>query len=152
MLKDRVRNEPFIVHLGDNIFTRGLKDFVDSFKRKTVPTVLLKRVDHPERYGVPKFIPTPHKNGIEKFFEKPKHPPSDFAVLGVYAITKRFFEIYPSLKASERGEYEITDALNALLPKVNWEYYFGDWWDCGRFEDIYQASTWRRNKVKEVNK
>ena len=144
--KHLLRGEPFVVYLGDNIFTESIKGHIDYFKKHKKPLVLLKKVDDPSRYGVVEFIKTNYGKRIKRFVEKPRDPPSKFIILGVYCLTDQFFKIYPKLKPSKRGEYEITDALNLLLP-VGYTYYWGGWFDCGVFEDLYKASKWRREVV-----
>lgn len=149
-----LKGEPFIVYLADNIFTSSIKPHVDKFyENPEKPMVLLKRVDKPEearRYGVARFSPSlPCKERLElnsaykvevtEFVEKPAEPPSQYVLLGVYFLTPRFFDVFPTLKPSQRGEYEITDALNQLMP-VDYEVITGDWWDCGEFGDILRAS------------
>lgn len=140
-----VRGEPFIVYLGDNIFTTSLKPYVDNWGT-AIPKVLLKKVDLREasRYGVPSF----YESRIASFFEKPTKPPSEYIILGLYFLTPRFFQVFPKLRPSQRGEYEITDALNQLLP-VAYEVYEGTWWDCGTFDDMLEAGNYMRRRVKE---
>jgi len=111
------------------------------------PTVYLKEMNNPSRYGVPIF--SVRGSDVVGFVEKPKNPPSKYAVLGVYCFTSQFFDIYPRLKPSKRGEYEITDALNELVP-VEYLVYEGEWYDCGIFSDLYEASTWRRQMAMKT--
>jgi len=155
-----LRGEPFIVYLGDNIFTRSLKPYVERFKQNPgKPMVLLKDVSLEEasRYGVARFkglgpsadlrslgyIPE-----IVEFVEKPPQPPSHYIVLGLYFLTPRFFNVFSHLKPSKRGEYEVTDVLNLLLPVEAEAYGLWDreavWWDCGTFEDILMAGNYMR--------
>jgi len=138
-----LQRDLFVVYLGDNIFTEGIKPLVDEFRVLKKPMVYLKKVDDPRRYGHPIFN---SKGDIKKFIEKPKHPQNEYGVLGVYCLTPDFFKNYSKIEASWRGEYEITDALNLLLPNVGYTYYEGDWIDCGVVEDLYRAATWRRNQ------
>lgn len=135
-----IGDEPFIVYLGDNIFVDGIEPFIKRFTSSgaSKPLVLLKEVetmDEARRYGVAKF----QGSEVTQLFEKPSEPPSQHILLGLYCLTPRFFEMFPQLKPSGRGEYEITDALNLLMP-VNYEVYEDEWWDCGVFRDITEAS------------
>ena len=131
--------EPFVVYLGDNIFERGIKPYIEEFSKNTSkPLVLLKEVQNIEeakRYGVALLDPPK----LVGFIEKPQNPTSRYIVLGLYCLTSKFFDIFPRLKPSDRGEYEIMNALNGLLP-VNYKVYDGAWWDCGTYEDIHDAS------------
>jgi len=138
-----IRDDPFVVMLGDNLFTEGIKPLVDEFAVLKKSMVYLKEVDDPARYGVPIFNA---KGDIKKFVEKPKKPQNKYAVLGVYCLNSEFFKNYNKIEPSWRGEYEITDALNLLLPNVGYSIYEGEWLDMGTFEDVYQASKWRRSK------
>ena len=149
-----IGNEPFVVYLGDNIFADGIKDCIDPFIRNpSLPQVFLKRVSKVEeasRYGVASFTDAPlgvdmdldefyEKPAISEFVEKPQRPLSPYIVLGLYCLTPKFFDIFQGLKPSSRGEYEITDALNALIP-VGYRVYEDLWWDCGTFRDMHDAS------------
>jgi len=137
-------NEQFACVLGDNIFTNGLKEEV--IRAKTFPQislVLLKEVDYEQakNYGVAEFE-GPFK--LKRLVEKPESPPSTFIMLGAYFLTSRFFEVYPTLKQSTRGEYEITDAVNALFPHVIYTVYEGNWFDAGTFDSILEASNFMK--------
>lgn len=142
MCRDRVRDEPFIVLLGDNIFCDGLEMQVMAFKDLPKPMMVLKKMpwEKARNYGVALI----EGDKVVDIIEKPKENVSQLAVLGAYFLDKTFFEIYKELNPSGRGEYEITDALK--LMNVDWSMYGGKWFDCGSFDDIYQAATWRRNQ------
>lgn len=150
-----IDEEPLIVYLGDNIFADGIKNCIEPFmKNPTIPQVILKRVSNVQeasRYGVAKFSDAPwgvnmdlnefyEEPAISEFIEKPEKPISLYIVLGLYCLTPKFFDVFQGLKPSGRGEYEITAALNALIP-VGYRVYKGVWWDCGTFEDIHEASN-----------
>lgn len=139
-----INGEPFIVYLGDNIFADGVKPQIEAFmKDPSKPLILLKKVSHIEeasRYGVAEV----EESEVLRFAEKPQKPKSPYIVLGLYCLTPQFFEVFPRLKPSARGEYEIMDALNLLLP-VNHIVYDGKWWDCGTFDDISEASKHLRS-------
>jgi len=142
MCRDRVGDEPFVVLLGDNIFCDGLQMQVNAFKDLPKPMMVLKKMPWAKarNYGVALI----EDDVVVDIVEKPKRKVSQLAVLGVYFLDKTFFEVYKRLNPSGRGEYEITDALKLMNP--DWSMYGGLWFDCGTFDDIYQASTWRRNQ------
>jgi len=142
-----IGDDPFVCILGDNYFTEGIKPLVNAFSATGTPMVYLKEVDNPSRYGVPIMN---NNQELTKFVEKPKNPQNNYAVLGVYCLTTQFFKNYSKLEPSWRGEYEITDALNLLLPDVGYAVYGGEWMDLGTFDDIYRAATWRRENVKRM--
>lgn len=126
--------EKVLVMLGDNIVEKSIKHAVDSFKRqKRGAKVLLKEVPDPQHYGVPVL-----KNGkITKILEKPKNPPSSYAVIGIYMYDNRVFDIAKNLKPSKRGELEITDVNNEYLKREELTYDVLDgWWaDAGESID-----------------
>lgn len=146
MCKDRVRDEPFVVLLGDNLFCDGLKSHVQCFKRNLEPMVVLKKMswEKAKNYGVA-YI---QHNKISAFTEKPWQPASEDVVLGAYFLDKQFFKIFETLKQSDRGEYEITDALDGMKDRLTYSWYGGRWFDLGTFDDILEASMWRRNQVQ----
>ena len=75
--------------------------------------------------------------------EKPKNPPTNFAVTGIYFLTPKIFEIIDDLKPSQRNELEITDALHNLLKKnnnISYEKITDYWKDTGTPEDVLHAN------------
>jgi glucose-1-phosphate thymidylyltransferase len=87
--------------------------------------ILLKEVKEPRHYGVPEF----KKGKIVKIIEKPKNPPSNYAVIGIYLYDNLVFKMIKDLKPSKRGELEITDVNNMYLKKGKLDYDILDgWW------------------------
>jgi len=109
---DFVGSDPSCLILGDNIFYgHGLTDALRRANaRDSGATVFAYRVHDPERYGVVEFDENNRALSIE---EKPQHPKSNFAVVGLYFYDQRVVELARSLAPSKRGELEITD-LNRL--------------------------------------
>ncbi len=87
------------VVLGDNIIERSIREAVGEFlTQPSGARILLKEVDHPQRFGVPRF-----ENGqIVEIIEKPTEPPSRFAVTGIYMYDRDVFEIAKTLDPSDR--------------------------------------------------
>ena len=80
-------------------------------KSNDVATILLCEVENPSRFGIADI-----ENGqIKKIIEKPKNPPTNLAVTGIYFLTPIIFDVIKRLKPSWRNELEITDALDMLL-------------------------------------
>jgi len=119
-----------LVMLGDNLIGGNIKDAVSEFeKSKKGAKIILKEVPDPENYGVPVF-----KNGkIINIIEKPKNPPSNYAVIGIYMFDNEVFKIIGKLKPSQRGELEITDVNNMYLKKGQLSHSIleGWWADAG---------------------
>jgi len=135
-----VGTDKCVVILGDNVFDHSIKKYVSEFARqKKGARVLLKKVPDPERFGVAKL----DGERIVEIIEKPKNPPSDYIVTGVYMYDRQAFDFIRRLKPSKRGELEITDVNNMYLRKKQLYYNVleGHWTDCGTFESLYRANT-----------
>jgi len=140
LCKDFVDNEKFLVFLGDNILKDSITKYVEEFvKTDADASVILCEVENPTRFGIANV-----KNGkIVEIVEKPKEPLTNLAVIGVYLLTPKIFEIINRLKPSSRNELEITDALQMLLEENNKIIYntvSENWKDTGTPEDIIQAN------------
>jgi glucose-1-phosphate thymidylyltransferase len=141
LCEEYVRGEPFVVYLGDNMLKGGIKSFVSKFNDSDYDAMLLLcPVENPERFGVAKIS----KEGkLVKLIEKPKEPPSNFALTGIYFFKPIIFDMIKKLNPSSRGELEITDAVQLLLEhnyNVGYELVQGWWKDTGTPEDILEAN------------
>jgi len=128
------------VILGDNIIERSISAYVKNFQAQgSGARILLKKVDDPQRFGVPAL----DGDKIVRIDEKPKNPASSYAVTGIYMYDASVFEKIKTLKPSQRGELEITDVNNAYINEGNMRYDILDgWWtDAGTFESLLHAST-----------
>ncbi len=136
-----VGNEPFVVQLGDDLIKGGVAKYVKKFKDSTYDgMVLLCKVKEPQRFGVAKFDA---KGKLVKLIEKPKKPPSDYALSGIYFFKPIIFKMIDQLKPSWRGELEITDAIQLLLEKTNnvGHLFVEGWWkDTGTPENILESN------------
>ncbi len=132
-------NDKIVVILGDNIVEKSIKKEVEIFeKQEKGARILLKEVENPERFGVAEI-----KDGkIVRIIEKPKNPPSNFVVTGIYMYDNQVFDIIRTLKPSERGELEITDVNNRYLEMGQLTYGILDgWWtDAGTFDSLLRAN------------
>lgn len=129
--------EKAAVILGDNIFEKvesPLNTFVDDNAY-----IYLKEVEDPERFGVPKLSDEGNVMGI---LEKPKNPPSKFAVTGLYIYPNDVFDFIKTLKPSQRGELEITDVNNWYIKQGRLKAVFldGFWSDAGTFKSLLKAT------------
>jgi glucose-1-phosphate thymidylyltransferase len=97
-------------------------------------------VEHPEQYGVAKLTAD---GRIEQLIEKPKAPPSDLALVGIYMFDPHIFEAASAIKPSWRNEFEITDAIQWLIDHsytVFPHVHTGWWIDTGRPDDLLHAN------------
>ena len=143
LCKDFIGNDKFIVYLGDNVLRRNLIDYTKKFQSSNSDAmILLCKVNDPQRFGIAE-LDQNDSGKIKKIVEKPKVPPSDLAVIGIYFLTPKIFDIIDRLKPSWRGELEITEALQMLMDdgnKIEYETVTGWWKDTGTPEDIIHAN------------
>lgn len=136
-----VGDDNFAVLLGDNIFTDSLVSHVESYTNPEGAKVLLSEVKDPHRFGCPEFN---FDGSIKQIIEKPKSPPSNYAVVGVYFYPASVFtEVLPKLEPSARGEYEITDVNNWYLERGLLEHSVleGGWSDAGTWPSWNEANA-----------
>lgn len=135
-----VGDDSMCVVLGDNIIEGNIKKAAADFlKQKEGAKVLLKEVDDASRFGVVEF----ENDKIKGIVEKPKNPPSNMAVTGIYFYDNSVFDFIKTLEPSERGELEITDVNNMYLKKgqLSYDVLEGWWTDAGTFESLRRASN-----------
>ena len=138
--------DPFIMHLGDNIFSDGIQDLVDHFVKEK-PNGMVGKLRHPEnsRLGVPIFD---KKGRLVEYLEKPKNPPHDWAIPGIYFFDHNIFKCFTGkgqIKPSARGELEITSAfqwLNDNGYRVDVVDIKGKWLDPGKLDDWLEANQY----------
>jgi glucose-1-phosphate thymidylyltransferase len=135
-----IGDSPFVMYLGDNLLRDGLRGLVATFRAEEPHAlILLTPVDDPQSYGVAEL----DGERIVRLIEKPKDPPSNLALVGVYLFTPAIFEAARGLEPSWRGEYEITEAIQALIDdghKVQSEVVRGWWKDTGQLADMLEAN------------
>ena len=140
LCKEFIGDEKFLVFLGDNIIQKPINNIARKFgSSDNDALILLCEVENPERFG----IADVKDNKITKIMEKPKNPPTNFAVTGIYFLTPKIFDIFTRLKPSWRNELEITDALQILLEeknKIAFEMITDYWKDTGTPQDIIHAN------------
>src|SRR5436305_5492765 len=138
--EDYLGQSPFVMYLGDNLLRDGIVELVEVFRRDEPDAlILLTHVDDPSSYGVAEL----NGDRVVRLVEKPKDPPSDLALVGVYMFGPSIFEAAHSIKPSARGELEITDAIDALIEadaRVEPHVVKGWWKDTGRLEDMLEAN------------
>jgi glucose-1-phosphate thymidylyltransferase len=133
------KREPVCVILGDNLYEKSVRQSVEEFvKHGHGAKIHLKKVENPQRFGVPVI----DGDRIVKIEEKPKQPRSDYAVTGLYMYDPSVFDIIKTLKPSGRGELEITDVNNAFIERNEMTYAVIDgWWsDAGTFDSLLRSN------------
>jgi glucose-1-phosphate thymidylyltransferase len=141
LCEEFIGQDPFIVYLGDNLLQYGIKKYIEKFIKGDYDAyILLKEVEDPTRFGVAKFDENGRLIGL---IEKPKIPPSKYALVGVYFFKPVVFNIIKCLKPSWRGELEITDAIQLMIDRgyrVGYDFVEGWWLDTGKKDDILYAN------------
>jgi glucose-1-phosphate thymidylyltransferase len=147
--EDYLGSSPFVMYLGDNLLRNGLVELVEAFRASEPEAlILLTQVNDPESYGVAEL----DGERVVRLVEKPKDPPSDLALVGVYMFSPEIFDAAKSIEPSDRGELEITDAIDALIDggkRVEPHIVRGWWKDTGRLEDMLEANRLVLEDIEE---
>jgi glucose-1-phosphate thymidylyltransferase len=140
--RDFLQDEPFVMFLGDNVIQGGISRLIRDFTNHAWNSqIVLKAVDNPSAFGVAKLRPD---GTIEQLIEKPKDPPSNLALVGIYMFDKHIFEAVNAITPSRRGELEITDAIQWLIEHgyvVSPHVHTGWWIDTGKPTDMLEANA-----------
>lgn len=145
-----INGEPFIFYLGDNVILGSIKGLVERFERERLDCLLaLSLVPDPQRFGVPEI-----KDGaIIRVIEKPKDPPSPYAVTGIYIYSADgIMKAVSNIRPSARGEYEISEAHTWLIDhgyRVGYEEITGWWKDTGKPDDLIEANSLLLKEMRE---
>ena len=146
--KDFIGDDSVCLVLGDNIFhgagfTGKLKEAVRAAEEEKKATVFGYWVSDPERYGVAEFDKEGNCLSIE---EKPEHPKSNYAVVGLYFYPNKVVDVASKIEPSARGEYEITTVNQWFLRdnelKVQTLGRGFAWLDTGTHDSLSEASTY----------
>jgi len=137
-----VNKDPFVLYLGDAIYTTTLVPYANRFVETGCSNLnLVQPVEDPRRYGVA----NTDGERIVRLVEKPEHPESNLAMAGTYFFGSEIWSILPDLKPSARGEYEITDAIQMLIDRghtVLAGIYHGHWFDSGTLDSYLEVSAY----------
>ncbi len=136
-----VDGEDCLMYLGDNLVKQGVADVVLDFdEHRPNAQILLAEVPNPSSFGVAELDEDGH---VVRLVEKPADPPSNLALVGVYLFDSSVLEAVESIAPSERGELEITDAIQYLIDsgrRVRASMIGGWWKDTGKKSDLLHAS------------
>ncbi|ARI79377.1 glucose-1-phosphate thymidylyltransferase [Microcystis sp. LEGE 00066] len=131
----------FIMYLGDNLIEDDLSPFLESFHQQSLDAlILLRKVSNPSAFGVAKVDET---GKVLYLVEKPKEPPSNLALVGIYFFAPTIHQAIASIQPSGRGELEITDAIQELINQnkaVEANKLLGWWLDTGKKDDLLEAN------------
>src|SRR5687768_594953 len=141
--RDFLGDDRFVMFLGDNVLQGGIDRLIADFEHHPEwnSQIVLTAVEHPQHYGVAKLDDDGH---IEQLVEKPKDPPSNLALVGIYMFDPNIFTAVNSIKPSWRGELEITDAIQWLVENGYTVSRYGHkgWWiDTGKSQDMLDANS-----------
>jgi glucose-1-phosphate thymidylyltransferase len=159
--RDFLGDDDFVMYLGDNLLRDGITRFVEGFHAHragpgddgghAAAQILLAPVPDPQRFGVAELGPDGSVVGL---VEKPEVPPSDLALVGVYLFDPTIHEAVRAIRPSERGELEITDAIQWLIDqgyKVRHEILDGWWLDTGKLTPLLEANRLLLELVEPSN-
>ncbi|MBI4498509.1 MAG: glucose-1-phosphate thymidylyltransferase [Chloroflexi bacterium] len=141
-------DEPFVLFLGDNLVRDGIAPLVDYFRTGEMNSlIVLKEVPNPQDFGVAEI----EDGRVVRLVEKPLHPKSNLAVIGIYLFDHHVFEAVERIRPSRRGELEITDTIQYLIDRgllVNACHLEGYWTDTGKMDDMLEANRWILEQIE----
>jgi glucose-1-phosphate thymidylyltransferase len=140
---DFLGDDRFVMFLGDNVIQGGISGLIRQFAESDWNSqIVLKRVPNPQQFGV---AVLDEAGGITRLVEKPKEPPSDLALVGIYMFDQHVREAVHAITPSARGELEITDAIAWLVGhgyRVHPYIHDGWWIDTGKMADMLTANAY----------
>ncbi|ARM74647.1 glucose-1-phosphate thymidylyltransferase [Acidianus manzaensis] len=145
--REYLQDEEFTMHLGDNLLQDGITEFTKKYYETNADAVIgVTEVKDPRQYGVVVL----EGDKVKRLIEKPKEPPSNLALVGIYVFSPEIHKYIEKLKPSWRGEYEITDAIQLMIndgKKVEAIKVKGWWKDTGKPEDLIEANQLILDKI-----
>jgi glucose-1-phosphate thymidylyltransferase len=147
LAREFLGDDDFLLYVGDNLLEDGVTGAVDAFRHAQrelsgppAAMVLLKKVEDPRQFGVAVLDP----NGtVEAVLDKPRIPPSNLALVGVYLFDRRIHDAVRSIDPSDDGDLEIAAAIQHLLEhgqRVAAHSVDGWWLDTGRKDPLLEAN------------
>ncbi len=140
--QDFIGDDRFVMFLGDNVIEGGISPLIEEFASSEWNSqVVLTEVDEPQHFGVAELD---HDRKIVRLVEKPRTPPSNLALVGIYMFDHNIFTAVNAIEPSWRGELEITDAIQWLVDhefRVHPYIHRGWWIDTGKHADLLEANN-----------
>lgn len=137
-------DDKFVMFLGDNVIQGGIDTLIREFEAKAYNAqVVLTAVDEPQHYGVAE-LSEDGEQRIVRLVEKPRNPPSNLALVGIYMFDHHIHTAVDKITPSWRGELEITDAIQWLIANdfdVHPYIHRGWWIDTGKQRDMLAANA-----------
>ncbi len=134
-------DSPFIMYLGDNLIQNPLGGLLNDFKDQQMDAlIMLRAVANPSSFGVAEVDAA---GRVLRLVEKPKNPPSNLALVGIYFFANTIHAAIDAIQPSPRGELEITDAIQELITRkdrVEARQIKGWWLDTGKKDDLLEAN------------
>ncbi len=138
---DYLGDERFVMFLGDNVIEGGISPLIRQFADSDWNSqIVLTEVEEPQHYGVAELD---DQQRIKQLIEKPRIPPSNLALVGIYMFDRSIFAAVNAIKPSWRNELEITDAIQWLVDHEYrvFPYVHRGWWiDTGKSSDMLAAN------------
>jgi glucose-1-phosphate thymidylyltransferase len=135
-----IGQDRFVLFLGDNFLKGGIRSFVDEFRdARQNALIILTKVPNPSEMGVA----VVDGDRIIRLVEKPKDPPSDLGIVGIYLFDKHIFDAARGITPSWRNELEITDAIQYLIDHkldVRAQIITDRWIDTGKKDDLLDVN------------
>ncbi len=153
---DFLGQDEFVMYLGDNMLEQDLGQFVERFKKmhaappegEPSAQILLAEVENPQSFGVAELNDA---GEVIRLVEKPEHPPSNLALVGVYLFDHSILEAVAAIEPSPRGELEITDAIQWLVDnghKIHHDILQGWWIDTGKKDPLLECNRLVLEKIE----
>ena len=140
--RDFLGDERFVMFLGDNVIEGGISGLISEFRDSDYDCqIVLTPVENPSRYGVAELDPDSRR--VIRLVEKPRNPPSNLILVGIYMFNEHVWEAVEAIQPSWRGELEITDAIQYLVDKgynVHPYVHRGWWIDTGEPGEMLEAN------------
>ncbi len=149
LARDFLAGDDFVMYLGDNVLVGGVAELAEQFQRDgCCAQLVVTRVADPREYGVAEIGAD---GRVTRLVEKPAEPQSDLAIIGLYFFTAAIHEAVAAISVSQRGEYEITDAIQWLVERgrpVTAQVFSGYWRDTGAVAGVLECNQVMLDRIE----